>query len=211
MLRRRVRVVLGSDGAQARDFLSGLVARQTGVVVGEAENALEALTLTRSLRPDIVILDCHLPHTVGLKDLPLSRAGGLDAAQVISREIPNLRVLLVGNLDTLPPLEAVSSPEMQVALFKNDTALTLSELTPADDSLIFTRVLVKSPGARRRFAALAEEVSLFGTFGVLLGLIMMVTGLLLVPGFVLAALGGAAALAGFVARLIMRRLPGGRP
>ncbi|MDO8567155.1 MAG: hypothetical protein Q7R57_00400 [Dehalococcoidales bacterium] len=214
MQRRKVRVVLGSDGAEARDFLSGFVEKQSGVVVGQAQNAPEAISLARNLRPDVVILDCHLPHTFGLKQVRLSRAGGLDAAQFISQEVPNALVLLVGNLDSPIPIGSLTNPELAVSLHLDylggtDTPFLLSNL-PATKvaNPIFTRVYIQKGRTNTRYLKVADEVILFGTLGILIGLMMMVTGILFVPGILMTALGGLADIIGFGVRFLLRHITG---
>lgn len=95
-----IRVVLASEQPRIRGCLGSMVKQKLGgVVVGEGENAVRALSLTRQLRPDMVLIDSYLPHSLGLTDIPLSRNAGLDAAQAIAEEIPDVQVVLV---DTAP-------------------------------------------------------------------------------------------------------------
>src|SRR3990170_4440534 len=99
MGRRNIRVILASGNPSVRHFLRGAVEGEPGTtVIGQAENATKALVMARNLRPDIAIIDSYLPHSVSLETVPLSRIGGLDAAQAAFEEIPNLRVVLL-NMD----------------------------------------------------------------------------------------------------------------
>lgn len=204
-----MRVVLGSEVAQARDILSSLVEQQSGIVVGQAQNAPEAIALTRSLRPDVVILDCHLPHAVGLGQVAMSRAGGLDTAQFILKELPKASVLVVNNLDSSMPAELSLNPGF--ALYHDNGGSARAPLALWDlpalgwTSPIFTRVSVARASARERLAQVAEESMLFGTAGVLLGLMMIVTGILFVPGIMTILVSGLAIAAGFIGRLLLRR------
>jgi NarL family two-component system response regulator LiaR len=53
-------------------------------VVGEAADGLEAVELARSLQPDVILLDLIMP-----------RMGGVDAAQAITAENPEARILII--------------------------------------------------------------------------------------------------------------------
>jgi hypothetical protein len=95
-----VRVVLASGDPQTRTFLKDLIEGQNeGIIVGQADNEINALTMTQRYRPDVAIIDSTLPYSVGLDYLPLSRISGLDTAQFISEQMPNIQVILVNNID----------------------------------------------------------------------------------------------------------------
>ncbi len=113
MQRHNLRVILASESPTGRHFLREVIEEEPGtVVVGQAENTTKALSLARKLRPDFALIDSYLPHIIGLKAIPLSRAGGLDTAQVIFEEIPNAKVILVTNMDT------EISPEDSLGLYR---------------------------------------------------------------------------------------------
>lgn len=147
----RLRVVLASEYPQARDFLREVVEEESGaVIVGQSENASAALALSRNLRPDIAIIDCYLPHAVGLDGVPLSRMGGLDTAQTISEEIPNIRVILLNNLNTgILPDHGLSSDVaagFSTEVMGADTPFTLLDLchdVVQPNALVFADVEVK--------------------------------------------------------------------
>lgn len=70
-----LRVLIADDERPARRFLANLLAELPEVeLVGEASNGQEAVTLIEQQRPDLALLDLHMPEL-----------GGLDAARMISR------------------------------------------------------------------------------------------------------------------------------
>lgn len=69
-----LRVLIADDERPARRFLANLLAELPDVeLVGEASNGQEAVTLIEQQRPDLALLDLHMPEL-----------GGLDAARMIS-------------------------------------------------------------------------------------------------------------------------------
>ena len=57
-----MRVLIADDQPQVRSALRLLLEQEVGVmVVGEADNAEQALELTKEQRPDLVLLDWELP------------------------------------------------------------------------------------------------------------------------------------------------------
>lgn len=70
-----LRVLIADDERPARRFLANLLAELPEVaLVGEASNGQEAVTLIEQQRPDLALLDLHMPEL-----------GGLDAARMISQ------------------------------------------------------------------------------------------------------------------------------
>lgn len=80
-----VRILLADDHGVMRSGLRYLLKAQPGfLVVGEAASGLEAVDRTRSLKPDLVVLDLSMPGM-----------GGLDALKRIRDEVPWVRVLVL--------------------------------------------------------------------------------------------------------------------
>lgn len=89
-------VLIASEYSPLRKLLTRAVEGERGLaVIGQAGNQVEAMRLARETKPDIVILDLHLPHVTGLDSVRLSRINGLDTAQAISSELPNTQVMVL--------------------------------------------------------------------------------------------------------------------
>jgi two-component system, NarL family, nitrate/nitrite response regulator NarL len=61
-----VRVLIVDDSAIIRDRLAVLVGEWPGAQLMEASDADEALAVARRIRPDLVLLDLHMPGKSGL-------------------------------------------------------------------------------------------------------------------------------------------------
>jgi DNA-binding NarL/FixJ family response regulator len=59
-------ILIADDHALFRDSLRSLLEAHGLTVVGEAKNGREAVELTRSLKPDIVLMDLSMPELDGL-------------------------------------------------------------------------------------------------------------------------------------------------
>ena len=86
---RRIRVLLADDTPEIRRLLRvNLELDGRFQIVGEAGDGAEAVELTRSLRPDVVVLDLAMP----LMD-------GLQAAPSIREYAPAARILVLSGFD----------------------------------------------------------------------------------------------------------------
>ncbi len=202
MQRQNVRVILASEYPEVRHFLREVVEEEAGAVfLGQAENATKALTLARHLRPDVAIIDCYLPHAIGLDTVLLSRIGGLDTAQTISEEIPNIRVILLNNLDAgILPDRSLSSGVATIFSIERmgaNTPFTLQDLcreVVQPNALVFANVEARPRvSLRRKVASLGGKDVLFGSLGILGGLSLILT-LVLAGAWVFLAAAGAAAI-----------------
>ena len=85
----KVRVLIAEDQALVRRGTSVLLSLQPDMeVVGQACDGIEAVTMAGQLRPDIVLMDLHMP-----------RLGGVAATRQITRELPGTQVLVLTTLD----------------------------------------------------------------------------------------------------------------
>jgi two-component system, LytTR family, response regulator len=73
---RSLRVVLADDERPARRFLINLLKSFADIeIVGEAANGKEAIDLIEAERPDLALLDLHMPEAGGLDVARLVKAG----------------------------------------------------------------------------------------------------------------------------------------
>jgi two-component system NarL family response regulator len=80
-----IRVLLVDDHALFRRGVAGVLAREQDFeVVGEAGDGAEGLRKARALRPDLVLMDIHMPGT-----------DGVQAAREIVRSLPTTRVVML--------------------------------------------------------------------------------------------------------------------
>ena len=84
-----VRVLLVDDNAAVlRELRSLLLSHPGWLVCGESVDGLEAVEKTKSLRPDVVLMDVSMP-----------RMNGVEATRIIHREVPESKVILISQND----------------------------------------------------------------------------------------------------------------
>lgn len=85
----RIRVLVVDDQALIRRGMTLMLSMETDMeVVGQACDGVEAVELAERLRPDVVLMDLHMP-----------RKGGVAATREITRFLPQTHVLVLTTLD----------------------------------------------------------------------------------------------------------------
>jgi DNA-binding NarL/FixJ family response regulator len=84
-----IRIVIAEDQALVRRGAALLLSMEPDMeVVGQACDGVEAVELAQLLRPDVVLMDLHMP-----------RKGGVAATREITRALPGTQVLVLTTLD----------------------------------------------------------------------------------------------------------------
>jgi DNA-binding NarL/FixJ family response regulator len=131
-----LRVLLADDHQIVRQGFRSILEREGFEVVGEAANGREAVTLTSTLHPDVVILDLMMPLL-----------NGLDAGREILQAWPKTRTILL----------TMHTEEHQiVAALRAGFRGYVVKTQAADDLVLAIREVVRgevylSPGASRVF------------------------------------------------------------
>ena len=85
----KVRVLIAEDQALVRRGTSVLLSLEPDMeVVGQACDGIEAVSMAKQLRPDVVLMDLHMP-----------RLGGVAATREITRDLPGTQILVLTTLN----------------------------------------------------------------------------------------------------------------
>ncbi|MFH1136110.1 MAG: response regulator transcription factor [Pseudomonadota bacterium] len=80
----RTRILIADDHMVVREGIRQILCREPDIeLVGEASDGLEALELTRRMRPDVIILDIGMPGVSGLEAIGLIRETSPQTAVVV--------------------------------------------------------------------------------------------------------------------------------
>ena len=83
MARQKVRILLADDHTAIRRGLADLFGKCPDIeIVGEAQDGQIAVSLTRSLLPDVVLMDVFMPVL-----------NGIEATRILNSEMPQVRVI----------------------------------------------------------------------------------------------------------------------
>ena len=111
----KIKVLLADDHMFLRVGLSTLIDNKSDMtVVGEAENGLEAVELTRKLKPDVVIMDLMMPEM-----------SGAEATKVIHGEMPEIKIIVLTSYGTSFEMSQAVANGASCALLKDATSEAL--------------------------------------------------------------------------------------
>jgi DNA-binding NarL/FixJ family response regulator len=81
----KIRILLADDHSLFREGIAAVLNSQPDMeVIGEASDGLEAVVLTRNLRPDVILMDVTMPGT-----------DGIEATRIIKQEQPDIRIVML--------------------------------------------------------------------------------------------------------------------
>ncbi|MDZ4141981.1 MAG: response regulator transcription factor [Methylotenera sp.] len=142
MSMKPIRVLIVDDHTLFRSGIKLLLERQTGFeVVGEAGDGLEGVKRAKQLKPDVVLLDLHMPGTSGLAAVPLLR-----------EEVPQTEIIMLTvSEDADDLLEALRAGARGYLLKNIDTDFLLDSLrrAAAGESVISSQMAGKLADAMR--------------------------------------------------------------
>jgi two-component system chemotaxis response regulator CheB len=110
-----IRVLLVDDSSVMREYIAYLLQQDPALLVaGQARDGVEAVELARRLRPDVILMDVHMP-----------RLDGYEATRRIMAEVPTPIVMMSTSFD---PRGLMTSPQELVSFSAlRAGALTLVE------------------------------------------------------------------------------------
>jgi DNA-binding NarL/FixJ family response regulator len=86
----KIRVLIADDQEIIRQGLAVILDNQDDIItVGQARDGAEAVSMARTLHPDVVLMDIKMPHV-----------NGIQATRILTGEIPNSQVIILTTYDT---------------------------------------------------------------------------------------------------------------
>jgi two-component system LytT family response regulator len=153
-----LRVVLADDERPARRFLINLLKSFPDVeIVGEAGNGKDAIDLIEAERPDLALLDLHMPEAGGLDVARLLKAGATPSiAFVTAHDDFAIQAFELNAIDyLLKPVErgrlasTIDRARARASAAPAERARSLSEASAALDTATQTHYLERIPVRRR--------------------------------------------------------------
>jgi two-component system chemotaxis response regulator CheB len=125
-----VRVLVIDDSAVVRQTLRRLLMERGGMQVTVAADPLFALTKLRQARPDVIVLDLHLPRMDGLSFLSLLMAENpipVVICSAITTELDNAALAALSR----GAVEIITKPKLGVRDFLHDSAVLIVDAVRA--------------------------------------------------------------------------------
>jgi DNA-binding NarL/FixJ family response regulator len=151
----RIRILIAEDQALVRRGTSLLISLEPDMeVVGSACDGIEAVAMAEKLRPDIVLMDLHMP-----------KQGGVAATRAITQTLPGTQVLVLTTLnDDETVFDAVRAGALGY-LLKDATEQELLDTIRAlrrGESRLTPQIARKVMDQFRRLASAADEPPILG-------------------------------------------------
>ena len=145
----RIRVLVVDDQALVRRGMTLMLAVEPDMaVVGQASDGVEAVEMAQQLRPDVVLMDLHMP-----------RKGGVAATREITLSLPGTHVLVLTTLDAEETVFEAIRAGAHAYLLKDATEEELLETVRAvhrGESRLTPQIARKVMDQFRRLAPLSK-------------------------------------------------------
>lgn len=146
----RIRLLIVDDQPLVRRGLALMMSLQDNMeVVGEAGDGIEAVEQAKRLRPDVVLMDLHMP-----------RKGGVGATREIAASLPDTRVVVLTTMESEQTVYDAVRAGALAYLLKDATEAEVLETVRAahrGDSHLTPQIARKVLEQFRRLADLAPE------------------------------------------------------
>lgn len=130
----KIKVLIADDHQLFREGLVNLLFSAPDIeVIAQAENGLEAIEMSKNLKPDVILLDIAMP-----------KMNGIEAAKELKKVMPNLKIVTVSMHSDKQYVKGVLEAGVDGYLLKN---CTYRQLTDA----------IKSVHAGKKF--LSEDIT----------------------------------------------------
>jgi PAS domain S-box-containing protein len=116
------RILIVDDHPLFIDGLKNMLAAHGVHVIGAAQDGMEGRELARLLKPDLILMDIHMPHM-----------NGLEATRLIKQEMPQVKVVMLttslAEADVLEALHAGASGYLPKGMSADEFMARLGEIT----------------------------------------------------------------------------------
>ncbi len=145
---KTLRIMLVDDSAETREYLRKLLQFESHIeVVGVAGNGREAVNLALDVKPDLILMDINMPVM-----------DGISAAEIIFREMPSVRVVMMSvqsEMGYLRRAMQVGAREFLIKPFTHDELLNILgqvsslERTPAETGFVHPGAELDAPRMKK--------------------------------------------------------------
>ena len=150
----KTRVLIVDDHDLLRAGISSVLQSRGYEVAGEAGDGREAVSRALELRPDLILMDIHMPEM-----------GGLEATRLIKAEQPDVKVVMLTVAEEEEDVFEAMKSGAEGYIFKRwnrEVILDLISVVASGEALIFPKMAAKmleefSPKHGRKQAGLTER------------------------------------------------------